>query len=121
MTTCSPWSMWMKLFLSLQKKTEVYEGEKRDENSLFHPKPNPFTKRSPFSKRSRENKQKKGKSKVRMLDVSKFAPPKTKQPVNVCIPLPSAKVIMITTTNTTPRTAPLHTKRKDGLGPKLLP
>ena len=104
MATCSPWSRWMKLFLSLQKKIEAYE-EKRDEISWFHSNPNPFTKRSPFSKRSRENKQKMGKSKVRKLDTSRFAPPKAKMPANLWAPLPSAKATMITTTNTMPTTA----------------
>ena len=39
----------MKPFPSLQKKIEAYKGEKSDEKSLFHPNPNPFTKRSHFS------------------------------------------------------------------------
>ena len=78
MATCSPLDWLMKLFLSLQKKIEAYEEEKRDEKSLFNLNPNPFTKRSPSSKRSRENKQNKGKSKVRKLDMSRFAPPKAK-------------------------------------------
>ena len=68
----------MKSFLSLQKKIEAYEEEKRDKKSLFYPNPNSFTKGSPFGKRFRENRQKKGKSKVRRQDVSRFAPPKAR-------------------------------------------
>ena len=83
MATCSVWSRWMKLFPSLKKKIEVYKEEKKDKKGLYHTNPTPFTKRNPFSKRSTENAQKKGKSKVRKLDMSSFAPPKEKRPANL--------------------------------------
>ena len=73
---CSPWSIWMKLFPPLQKKIKAYKVGKKDERGLFHPIPYPFTKRSSFSKRSRNNMQKRGKSKIRRLDMSKFAHPR---------------------------------------------
>ena len=64
-------------------------------------------KRSPFCKRSRENTQKKAKSKVRKLDMSRFAPPKAKRPANLWAALPSPKVTMTATTNAMTRTASL--------------
>ena len=67
----------MKLFPSLQKKTEAYE-EKKEERNLFHPDPNPFTKISPFPE-SPEIMHRKGKSKIRRLDITKFALPKCKE------------------------------------------
>ena len=60
--TCSPWNRWMKLFLSLQKKTEVYEEEKRDENSPFHSNPIQFIKKNTSTKRSRERSQRKNQT-----------------------------------------------------------
>ena len=102
---CSPWSRWVKSFLFLQKKIEAYEEEKRDEKGLFHPNPNPFTKRSPFQKRPRENKQKRGRSKVRKVDMSRFALPKAKRSVNLWALLPTARAMVTTTTNTMPTTA----------------
>ena len=98
---CSPWSRWRKLFTSLQKKTEAYEEEKKEERSLFHPNPNQFTKRSSFSKRPRKNMQKKGKFKISRLDMAKFAPPKAERPANFLTLLPSTKSMETSTTTTT--------------------
>ena len=38
--------------------------------------------------------QKKDRSKVRKLDMSRFAPPKAKRPANLWVPLPYTKVTM---------------------------
>ena len=56
------------------------------------------------SKRSWDNPQSKEKSKMRRLDMSKLTPPKGKRPMNMWALLPSAKVTVATTTNTTPTT-----------------
>ena len=94
----------MKPFPSLQKTIKAYEEEEKEERGLFQPNPNPFTKRNPFPKRSRENKQKRGRSKVRKLDMSRFTQSKAKRSVNLWAPLPSAKATVATTTNATPTT-----------------
>ena len=100
-STCSPWSRQMQPFPSLCKKIKALEEEKKGERSLFHPNPNKFSKKPAPSNRSRHSAQRAGKSKVRRLDMSRFAPPKAKRPTNLWAPLPSSKSAMATTTTTT--------------------
>ena len=92
----------MKVFPSLLKKIKTYKEEKKEERSLFHPTPNPFTKRSPFSKRPRITN-----NKIRRLDMSKIALLKAKRPANLWALLPSTKSMETSTTTTTSIVGPI--------------
>ena len=86
------------------KENKGTSGGEKEERGLFDPIHS--QKEVPFSKRSRNNIQKKGKSKIRRLDMSRFAPPKAKRPTNLWALLPSTKSMETSTiTTTTPSTA----------------
>ena len=102
--TCSPSNRLMKPFLSLQKKIEAYEEEKKDKNSPFHPNPIQFTKTNLSAKRSRERSN--GRRKQRKLDMGCSTPPKAKRPANMWALLPATKSATATTTTTTMATNP---------------
>ena len=48
----------------------------------------------------------KGESKIRRLDMSRFAPPKVKRPTNLWVPLPSTKLVTTVTTTMTRTDSP---------------
>ena len=90
--TCSPWSRWMKLFLSLRKKIEAFKEEKRDENSPFTPSSIKFTRKEVPAKRYRDRR-----SMSRKPDIVCFAPSKAKRPTFSWALLPAMKTTATTT------------------------
>ena len=87
-----------------KENRNISGGEKGWEKPVLS-KPQSITKRSPFTKRSRNNVQKKEKSKIKRLDMAKFAPAKAKRLVNLQALLLSTKSSMTSATNTMTRTA----------------
>ena len=114
--TCSSCSRQMKPFLSLQKKIEAYEEEKRDQNSPFLPNPLQFKKKNISTKRSRERSYR--RSKQRKLDMGHFTPSKAKRLAFSWAPLPATNTTTTTTTTSHPMTSSCKTcKRWQPSGP----
>ena len=91
--TCNPWSRQMKPFPLFRKKVEVFEEDRKDENSHFTLNPIKFTDAP--TKRSRKRSHKSGKQ--RRLDMGCCTPSKAKRPAFSWAPLPATNTTSTTT------------------------